>query len=42
VPAFSSAAAPIILPRHRVQDIDTAEDWVRAEQLMKGLSVSND
>ena len=42
VPAFSSAAAPIILPRHRVQDIDTAEDWARAEVLMKILSASND
>ena len=40
VPAFSDAAAPIILPRHRVQDIDTAEDWVRAEMLMKVLSES--
>jgi len=30
-PIFSAAAAPVILPRHRVQDIDTAEDWVRAE-----------
>lgn len=28
---FSHQAAPIILPRHRVQDIDTYEDWVRAE-----------
>ena len=42
VPAFSDAAAPIILPRHRVQDIDTAEDWVRAEMLMKVLSDSNE
>lgn len=28
---FSSNAAPVILPRHRVQDIDTPEDWMRAE-----------
>ena len=42
VPAFSDSAAPIILPRHRVQDIDTAEDWVRAEMLMKVLSDSNE
>jgi N-acylneuraminate cytidylyltransferase len=31
VPVFSDAAAPVPLPRFRVQDIDTAEDWERAE-----------
>lgn len=34
---FSSDAAPILLPRHRVQDIDTAEDWERAEWLFKAM-----
>lgn len=28
---FSHASAPVPLPRHRVQDIDTLEDWNRAE-----------
>ena len=42
VPAFSNAAVPIILPRHRVQDIDTEEDWLRAEMLMKVLSESHE
>jgi len=28
---FSPASVPIILPRYLVQDIDTAEDWARAE-----------
>jgi pseudaminic acid cytidylyltransferase len=28
---FSSIAAPVLLPRHRVQDIDTPEDWERAQ-----------
>jgi len=28
---FSSDSIPIILPRHLVQDIDTLEDWERAE-----------
>lgn len=28
---FSEHAIPIILPRHLVQDIDTPEDWQRAE-----------
>lgn len=32
-PLFSEVSVPILLPRHRVQDIDTPEDWVRAEWL---------
>ena len=35
VPAFSEEAVPLILPRYQVQDIDTPEDWIRAEQLFK-------
>jgi N-acylneuraminate cytidylyltransferase len=34
---FSNASAPVMLPRHRVQDIDTPEDWLRAEWLFKAL-----
>ena len=34
---FSENAAPVTLPRHRVQDIDTPEDWVRAEWLFKAM-----
>ncbi len=34
---FSQDSAPVILPRHRVQDIDTPEDWERAEWLFKAL-----
>jgi N-acylneuraminate cytidylyltransferase len=34
---FSSDAAPVILPRHRVQDIDTPEDWMCAESMFKAL-----
>jgi len=30
---FSEISIPIILPRHLVQDIDTLEDWKRAEKL---------
>ncbi|AQQ67506.1 pseudaminic acid cytidylyltransferase [Microbulbifer agarilyticus] len=30
---FSPASVPVILPRHRVQDIDTNEDWERAERM---------
>ena len=36
-PIFSSDAAPVPLPRYRVQDIDTLEDWQRAEMLFKLL-----
>lgn len=36
-PIFSPDAAPVILPHHRVQDIDTPEDWVRAEWLFKAM-----
>lgn len=36
-PIFSPAAVPVILPRHRVQDIDTPEDWARAEWLFKAM-----
>jgi pseudaminic acid cytidylyltransferase len=34
---FGSRAVPVMLPRHRVQDIDTAEDWQRAEMLWQLL-----
>jgi N-acylneuraminate cytidylyltransferase len=30
---FSKKSKPVMLPRWRVQDIDTQEDWVRAEKL---------
>jgi N-acylneuraminate cytidylyltransferase len=34
---FSKDASPVILPRYRVQDIDTEEDWEHAEWLFKAL-----
>lgn len=34
---FSNDATPVLLPRHRVQDIDTKEDWIRAEWLFKAM-----
>lgn len=34
---FGPNSMPVILPRHRVQDIDTPEDWVRAEWLFKAM-----
>ena len=38
--AFSNNASPIPLPRHRVQDIDTQEDWIRAELMFQTLMKS--
>ena len=35
--AFGKDSIPIILPRYLVQDIDTLEDWDRAEKLYKLL-----
>lgn len=32
-PVFGAASVPVVLPRHRVQDIDTAEDWAVAEAM---------
>lgn len=34
---FSNDSVPIILPRYLVQDIDTLEDWERAELMFKAL-----
>ena len=35
---FDRHTAPVILPRHRVQDIDTLEDWERAECMFRLLT----
>jgi len=37
---FSHDAIPVILPRHLVQDIDTMEDWHRAEFMFKSLQLA--
>lgn len=36
-PLFTQQAIAVRLPRHRVQDIDTPEDWTRAEWMFKAL-----
>ena len=41
-PVFSQAASPFILPSYLVQDIDTAEDWKRAELMYTLLKQSNE
>jgi pseudaminic acid cytidylyltransferase len=38
---FSLASVPILLPRHRVQDIDTHEDWLMAEFLFRALNLKS-
>lgn len=42
VVTFSAAAVPVILPRYLVQDIDTLEDWHRAELMFKALELAGD
>ena len=34
---FAEQSTPIVLPRWRVQDIDTLEDWKRAELIFEIL-----
>lgn len=34
-PIIGPHAAAVLLPRHRVQDIDTPEDWTRAEAMFR-------
>ena len=36
-PIFTEVATPYILPRYLVQDIDTPEDWIRAESMYRVL-----
>jgi N-acylneuraminate cytidylyltransferase len=39
-PIFAGNALPILIPRDRVQDIDTPEDWNRAELMRELMQVS--
>jgi pseudaminic acid cytidylyltransferase len=36
---YSRDAIPVVLPRYLVQDIDTEEDWKRAEAMYKALKL---
>ena len=40
--AFSEVSIPLTLPRHQVQDIDTVEDWQRAELMFKAQNIIDD
>lgn len=37
---FAPHSSAVLLPRHLVQDIDTPEDWLRAEFMFKALALS--
>ncbi|RAU16830.1 pseudaminic acid cytidylyltransferase [Nitrincola tibetensis] len=39
-PIFGNYSTPVVLPRHCVQDIDTPEDWERAEWLFKAMQAT--
>ena len=39
-PIFGPKSAPVFLPRYRVQDIDTPQDWEQAELMMEVLRKS--
>ena len=39
---FGKDSIPIILPRYLVQDIDTPEDWIRAEFMYEALKQSGE
>lgn len=38
-PLFGEAAIPILLDRHKVQDIDTPEDWIRTELMFSAMKM---
>ena len=39
---FSPTSMPVLLPRYRVQDIDTDEDWLMAEFLFRALNIKTE
>ena len=40
LPFFETHTEAIVLPRHRVQDIDTPEDWTQAELLYRAMHLA--
>ena len=36
-PLFAAGSIPLLLPSHRVQDIDTVDDWKRAELMFNAM-----
>jgi pseudaminic acid cytidylyltransferase len=41
-PVLATGSVAVVLPRHRVQDIDTAEDWTRAEWMFRAMHVAGE
>ncbi|MFV2053243.1 pseudaminic acid cytidylyltransferase [Aliiroseovarius sp. YM-037] len=41
VPPFGEGTKPLVLPRSRVQDIDTPEDWEQAEAMFRALGLAD-
>lgn len=39
---FTSRSSPVILPNYRVHDIDTTDDWLRAEIMFRALNTEFD
>ena len=42
ISVFSRHSIPIVLPRYRVQDIDTPEDWLRAEYMFRAMQLTQE
>jgi N-acylneuraminate cytidylyltransferase len=40
-PIFGKSSKPILIPRWRVQDIDTPDDWTRAEMIASAIIEKN-
>lgn len=40
LPLYSTHSMGVVLPRHRVQDIDTLEDWTRAEFMYAAMNAA--
>lgn len=40
-PIFGPSSKPILIPRWRVQDIDTPDDWMRAEMIASAIIEKN-
>ena len=39
---FGERSVPVPLPRYRVQDIDSADDWLRAEWMFKAMQMQGE
>lgn len=40
LPTYSEHSVPIVMPRHRVRDIDTPEDWQEAELMFRAAHLA--